>query len=138
MKKLVSIDYGTKRCGLAISDELQIIGSPLKTVPTFELLKSLKQLAVEEELEGFVLGQPIGLKGESTDVSRSVFKFSQKLKSTFPELKVWMHDERFTSKLAFKAMIDGNLPKEKRKNKSIVDKVSAALILQSFIDQRTR
>ena len=136
MSKILSIDYGSKRCGLAISDELQMIGSPLRTVATHEVINDIKDITKSEELEGLVIGLPKNLKGGDTDASKPVLSFTKRIKKLFPELKVWSEDERFTSKIAFQAMLDGNVPKHKRRDKSVIDKVSASIILQSFLDRR--
>jgi len=136
MLKILSIDYGSKRCGLAISDELQMIGTPLRTVPSHELLSDIENLMKSEALEGIVIGRPKDLKGKDTDASKLVSVFIKKLKKKFPKLEIWSEDERFTSKIAFQAMLDGNVPKHKRRDKSVIDKVSASIILQSFLDRR--
>lgn len=136
MLKILSIDYGAKRCGLAISDELQMIGSPLRTVPTQELIEDIKNLLKDDALEGIVIGIPKDLRGRDTDASKMISVFIKKAKKTFPNLKIWSEDERFTSKIAFQAMLDGNVPKHKRRDKSVIDKVSASIILQSFLDRR--
>jgi len=136
MSKILSIDYGSKRCGLAISDDLQMIGSPLRTVATHELFVDIGQLLENEDVEGIVIGLPKDLRGGQTDASKLVMKFIKKVKRAFPNLKVWSEDERFTSKIAMQAMLAGNVPKHKRRDKSVIDKVSASIILQSFLDRR--
>ncbi|HAW51729.1 MAG TPA: Holliday junction resolvase RuvX [Flavobacteriales bacterium] len=136
MLKILCIDFGAKRCGLAISDELQMIGTPLRTVRTHELLADIEYLLKSEALEGIVIGKPKDLKGNETDASKLVTVFTKKLKGKFPDLNIWSEDERFTSKIALQSMLEGNVPKNKRRDKSVIDKVSAAIILQSFLDKR--
>ena len=119
-----------------MSDELQMIGSPLRTVATHEIINDIKEIIKSEELEGIVIGLPKNLKGGDTDASKPVLSFTKRIKKLFPELKIWSEDERFTSKIAFQAMLDGNVPKIKRRDKSVIDKVSASIILQSFLDRR--
>lgn len=131
---IIGIDFGLKRTGLAITDDLKMIGSPLETVPTNEIFIRLQALVTEKNIEGFVLGMPVGLDNRSTDSTRFVVEFVEKLKKTFPNKQVWTVDERFTSKMAKQTMIDGNVPKMKRRDKGMVDKISAAIILQSFLD----
>ena len=134
MSIIIGIDFGLKRTGLAITDDLKMIGSPLETVPTRELIERLQVLIQEKDIEGFVVGMPVGLDNRSTDSTRFVIDFIEKLKKIFPKKQIWTVDERFTSKIAKQTMIDGNLPKKKRRDKGMVDKISAAIILQSFLD----
>ena len=131
---ILGIDYGLKRTGLAITDELKIIGSPLETVETKLLFDRLQALFQAKKLEGFVVGMPVGLNNKSTDATNHVIQFIQKLKNKFPETPVFNVDERFTSKIAKQSMLAGNVPKMKRRDKSMVDNISAAIILQSFLD----
>ena len=131
---IIGIDFGLKRTGLAITDELKMIGSPLETVATKEIIVRLQELVAEKNAEGFVVGMPVGLDNRITDSTRFVLEFVEKLKKTFPNKQVWTVDERFTSKMAKQTMIDANVPKMKRRDKEMVDKISAAIILQSFLD----
>ena len=134
MGVIIGIDFGLKRCGLAVSDELKMIGTPLKTVGNHEIYHALREMKDSMDVEGFVVGLPKGLKGEDTDATAAVHKFLKKLKATFPDQRVWTQDERFTSRIAQKSLIEGNLPRNKRREKGMVDKVSACIILQSFLD----
>jgi len=132
---ILGIDFGLKRSGLAITDDLKMIGSPLETVETKHLFTKLEELLTQKEVEGIVVGMPMGLDNKSTDATGHVIDFIEKLKNKFSKMKVWTVDERFTSKIAKQTMIYGNLPKMKRRNKGIIDKISAAIILQSFLDR---
>jgi putative holliday junction resolvase len=136
MPRIVAIDYGNKRVGLAVTDPLQMIASPLETVHSKDILEFLKNYVSVEEVEAFVLGMPVNLDGSETDATPHVRGFSRQLKKEFPEIPVHLHDERFTSKMAFQAMIAGGMSKKDRREKGNIDKVSAAIILQSFMDSK--
>jgi putative Holliday junction resolvase len=133
MARIIAIDYGLRRTGLAWTDPLQIIASGLETVATSDLKNRLKELVVREEIEAFVLGWPTQLDGEDTDTTEPVRKFSERLKKAFPEQEVILWDEQFTSQMAMRAMIDAGVPKKKRRNKALVDQVSATIILQDYL-----
>ena len=137
MKKILSIDYGGKRCGLAISDELQMIATPVGTVARNDLMGELSRLLSSEDIEGIAIGLPLGLRGEATDATKEVMDLINRLGKRFPGIEIWTEDERFTSKLAVQAMVSGNMPKSKRRDKSNIDKISATIILQSFLDRRS-
>ncbi|MCZ6519950.1 MAG: Holliday junction resolvase RuvX [Bacteroidetes bacterium] len=134
MARLIAIDYGLKRVGLAIADPLKIIASPYQTVSTPELEDFLLSFDQKEVIEAFVVGMPKNLKNESTQATEMVENFVKQLKTTFPEIPVHLVDERFTSKMAVDAMIAGGAKKKDRRIKENVDKISAAIILQSFLD----
>ena len=133
MGRVLAIDYGTKRTGIAVSDELKMIASGLTTVATNDLLTFLKEYTKTEKVELFVIGEPKQMNNEPSESTVSINLFIQKLKDTFPKISIERVDERFTSKIAFQTMIDSGLKKSQRKNKSLVDEISATLILQSFL-----
>ncbi len=135
MPRILALDYGGKRTGIAVTDPLKIIASALTTVPSGELLKFLQDYCSTEVVESFVVGYPKSLKGEPTDGTKLVEKFVEKLKSTFPEIPVNLVDERFTSKIALQSMISSGMSKKNRSEKGNVDKVSAVIILQDFLSQ---
>jgi putative Holliday junction resolvase len=135
--RILAIDFGTKRVGLASTDPLQIIASPLDTVPNKDIFTYLKTYLSSEEVEKIIVGMPKNLQNEDTHATESVRKFVLKLKETFPDIKIITTDERFTSKMAFQTMIDGGLKKKDRQNKETVDKVSATIILQSYMQSNS-
>ncbi|MDP5120166.1 MAG: Holliday junction resolvase RuvX [Spirosomaceae bacterium] len=135
MPRILALDYGGKRTGIAVTDPLKIIASALTTVPSNELLKFLQDYCSNEAVESFVIGYPVSLKGESTDGTKLIEKFVEKLKSTFPEIPVNLIDERFTSKIAMQSMIASGMSKKSRREKGNVDKVSAVIILQDYLSQ---
>ena len=133
MGRLLAIDYGKVRTGLAVTDPLKIIATALETVKSQELLSYLKKYAEQETVEVFVLGLPISLRSEDTPTTTRVREFGQKLQEAFPEIPVKYVDERFTSKMAMDSMIASGTKKKDRQNKGNTDKVSAVIILQSFM-----
>jgi putative Holliday junction resolvase len=133
MGRVIAIDYGKKRTGLAVTDPLRIIATPLDTVPTHELLTFLKKYLDKEQVDEFVIGMPKTLLNEDSEIAPLVRKFISELQKAFPEKKISEADERFTSKIAMQAMIDGGMKKKDRQQKGNVDKISATLILQSFL-----
>ena len=133
MARIMAIDFGTKRTGLAVTDELQIIASGLTTVPTKELLNFLKDYTNKEKVELFLVGEPKQMNFENSESEVSITKFVNKLKNDLPKIPVKRVDERFTSKMAFQSMIDSGLKKKQRKNKALVDEISATIILQSYL-----
>ncbi|MEQ8474764.1 Holliday junction resolvase RuvX [Fulvivirga sp.] len=137
MGRILAIDFGTKRVGLASTDPLQIIASPLDTVPNKDIFTYLKTYLSSEEVEKIIVGMPKNLQNEDTHATESVRKFVLKLEETFPDVKIITADERFTSKMAFQTMIDGGLKKKDRQNKETVDKVSATIILQSYMQSNS-
>lgn len=137
MPRIIAIDYGSKRTGIATTDPLQLIASPLTTIPTKELLTFLKRYFQEEEVEKIVIGMPKNLANKDTHSTASVRKVINQLNKLFPEQEVIEVDERFTSKMAFAAMIEGGLKKKDRKDKATVDKLSATIILQSYLQSNS-
>lgn len=136
MKRLVGIDYGKKRVGVAVSDPLMIFASPLETVPTANIINYLKTYTSKEEVEKFVVGYPVNMDNRPSEAALYVDGFLKQLKKAFPQIPVVLEDERFTSVLAFQSLIDSGVKKMDRRDKAAVDKVSAALILQTFMDRK--
>lgn len=136
MGRILAIDYGTKRTGLAVTDPLQIIATALDTVPTETLLQYIQNYSLREPVDAFVIGMPRTLKNEDSATAPLVRSFIAKLKEAFPDKPVHEADERFTSSIAQQAMISGGMKKKDRQVKGNVDKVSAVLILQAFMDAR--
>lgn len=134
MGRILAIDYGKKRTGLAVTDPLRIIATALETVATHELLKFLKAYLQKETVDEFVIGMPRTLKNEDSEMAPLVRKFIEELKSNFPGKPVHEADERFTSRMAQRAMIDGGMKKKDRQVKGNVDKISATIILQSYLE----
>ncbi|WP_431106644.1 Holliday junction resolvase RuvX [Winogradskyella poriferorum] len=133
MGRIIAIDYGTKRTGLAVTDPMQIIASGLTTVDTKELIQYLKTYTEEEKVEKFVVGEPKQMDNTASESEVHIQKFLEKLQKEIPQVPVVRVDERFTSKMAFQTMIDSGLKKKQRKNKALVDEISATLILQSYL-----
>ncbi len=133
MGRVLAIDYGKKRTGIAVTDELQIIASGLTTVPTEELLAFLKTYLAKEEVELFLVGEPRQMDNTASESEKLILPFLERLKTNFPNIPVQRVDERFTSKMAFQTMIDSGLKKKQRQNKALIDEISATLILQSYL-----
>lgn len=133
MGRLLAIDYGTKRTGLAVTDELQIIASGLTTVNTKELVAFLKDYIKKEVVELFLIGEPKQMDNTVSESEVHIQKFITTLGKEIPEIPIKRVDERFTSKMAFQTMIDSGLKKKQRKNKALIDEISATLILQSYL-----
>jgi putative Holliday junction resolvase len=136
LPRLLAIDYGTKRTGLSVTDPLQIIATALETVPTYQLLDYLKRYVTTEPVEAFVVGLPTRLDGTDTDNTPRVKSFVGKLKAAFPDIPVHWHDERFTSAMALQSMIASGVSKKDRRVKGNIDKVSAVIILQSYMESK--
>lgn len=132
----MGIDFGTKRIGIAVSDPLNIFASPLLTVRNHEFEDFLSEYLKKETIDGFVIGYPRTMNNEASEAVNYVNPFVRKLNKTYPGIPVNLVDERFTSEMALSAMIEGGVRKEQRKDKTMVDKISAAIILQSFLDRR--
>jgi len=133
MARLLAIDYGLKRTGIAVTDELQIIASGLTTVATSELISFLKDYTSKENVELFLVGEPKQMDNSPSESEAYIYPFIKELEKLFPDIEIKRVDERFTSKMAFKAMIDSGLKKNQRKNKALIDEISATLILQSYL-----
>lgn len=136
MQRIVGIDYGKVRVGVAQSDPLGIFASPLETVPTANIISYLQNIAATEGIGRFVVGYPLNLDGRPAQAAPDVDRFLDLLQKTFPSTGITLEDERFTSVLAHRAMIDGGMKKSDRRNKASVDKISAAIILQSYLDRK--
>lgn len=136
MNRTVGIDYGRARVGVAVSDPLGIFASPLETVPATKIIEYLQNYAGRETIVRFVVGYPMNLNGAPSEAAADVDVFLKQLASAFPQVPVSLEDERFTSVLAHRAMIDGGMKKSDRRNKNSVDRISAAIILQSFLDRK--
>ena len=136
MGRILAIDYGTKRIGLAVTDPLQIFASPLNTVSPNEFDNFIEGYLKTEEVDAFVIGYPVQMNNQPSESVKYINPFIKKLKKTFPEKNIHLVDERFTSQMAFRTMIDGGVKKKDRLDKSMVDKISASIILQSFLDNR--
>lgn len=134
MGRILAIDYGTKRTGLAVSDPLRIIAGGLDTVPTHTLMEYLKKYIAANHVDIIVVGRPLQMDGSDSQSFRHIEPFVKKLKKEFPAAEVVYHDERFTSVLAQRAIIDSGIGKMKRRDKGLVDKVSATIILQSYME----
>ncbi|WP_461532405.1 Holliday junction resolvase RuvX [Sinomicrobium sp.] len=133
MGRIMAIDYGTKRTGIAITDELQLIASGLTTVSTVDLMDFILDYTQKEQVERIVVGLPKRHNNEASESEVYIQKFLKILEKSLPEIPVERVDERFTSKMAFQAMIDGGLKKKQRQNKALIDEISAAIILQSYL-----
>jgi putative Holliday junction resolvase len=133
MARIIAIDYGTKRTGIAVTDELQLIASGLTTVATKELIPFLKKYFAEEDVEMMVIGEPKRMSGEASDVEVDILRFRESVEKKFPTIRIVRQDERFTSKMAFQTMIDSGIGKKKRQNKALVDQISATIILQEYL-----
>jgi putative Holliday junction resolvase len=134
MARILSIDYGRKRVGMAVTDPLQIIATALDTVPAHQAIDYLKRYLEKEPVELFVVGEPKNLDNTPSESAPLVRQFVKQLQNTFPSVSVKMYDERFTSKMAFQSMIDSGMKKSERQKKENVDKISAVIILQSYLE----
>ena len=133
MGRLLAIDYGKVRTGIAITDELQIIASGLTTVETKDLITFLKDYISKESVELFLIGEPKQMNNEVSESENLIIPFIKKLQKAIPNISIRRVDERFTSKMAFQTMIDSGLKKKQRQNKALIDEISATLILQSYL-----
>ena len=136
MGRIIAIDYGRKRTGLAVTDSLQMISNNLTTIKSDEIFDFLSEYFSKEEVEAIVVGYPKKLNNLPSESVKYINPFIQKLKKVFPGKEIFLMDERFTSKIAFQSMIDGGLKKKDRRNKELIDTISANLILQSYLDYR--
>ncbi len=135
MDRIIGIDYGRRRTGLAVSDPLGIFASALDTIDSTKLIDYLKNYAIGERILRFVVGYPVNMDGKPSEAQADVGQFLKTLAKAFPEVPVTLEDERFTSVLAHQVMIDGGMKASQRKDKRSVDKISAAIILQSYLDR---
>ena len=137
MGRILAIDYGTKRIGLAVTDPMQIFASPLDTVSPGEFDRFIEDYLKTEEVDEFVIGYPRQMNNQPSEAVNYINPFIKKLNKKYPDKRIHLADERFTSQMAFRTMIDGGVKKKDRLDKSIIDKISASIILQSFLDKRT-
>ena len=135
MDRIIGIDYGRKRVGVAVSDPLGIFASALETVQSAKIIEYLKKYSENEKVVLFVVGYPINMDGRPSEAAKDIDIFLKHLAKAFPDIPVQLEDERFTSVLAHRAMIDGGMKKQDRQKKESVDKISAAIILQSYMDR---
>jgi len=133
MPKLLGIDFGKKRTGIAETDDLQIVASGLTTVKTPKLMDFLEDYIKKNVVEKIIIGESLDLDGNPNPIEKDIREFIESFKKKYPLIEILREDERYTSKMAFDAMIKGGLKKKKRRNKALVDQVSAALILQSYL-----
>lgn len=137
VNRIIGIDYGRKRTGIAMSDPLMMFASPVETVQTTNIIDYLKKLSQQETIERFVVGYPMNMDNRPSEAAADVDVFLKQLHKHFPEIPVTLEDERFTSVLAHRSLIEGGVRKMARRDKTAVDKVSAALILQTFMDRKS-
>lgn len=138
MGKIMAIDYGKKRCGIAVTDDLQIIASGLETVSTDAVFDFLKRYFSQNQVDSVVIGLPVDLKGNLSEVETDIQKFILTFKNEFPEVMVHRFDERFTSKMASFFISQSGKSKKKREDKALIDKVSATIILQNYLEQKQK
>ncbi|MFM6948396.1 MAG: Holliday junction resolvase RuvX [Aquirufa sp.] len=134
MGRILAIDYGLKRTGIAVTDPLQIIANGLETVPTHTLMKFLEDYFIKEQVDEIVIGMPKNLENNDTDSTQAVRNFVKAFEKKFKDRKLILHDERFTSHMAMQTMIAGGMSKKDRRVKGTVDRVSATIILQSYME----
>jgi len=135
MARILALDYGQKRTGIAITNELQLIASGLTTVDTKSIFTFLEDYLSTEKVELFVIGEPKQMDNTVSESEKFILKFITKLTNKHPNIPIKRVDERFTSKMAFQTMIDSGMSKGKRKNKALIDQISATIILQTYLDQ---
>ena len=136
MSQIIALDYGKKRIGVAYTDDLQLIASGLTTIETSKIHQFLSEYFMVNQVENIVIGEPKTLLGELNEVENDILKLIEKIKKDYPELKIHRVDERFTSKIAAHTISQSGMNKKKRQNKSLLDEISATLILQSFLEQK--
>lgn len=136
MPRIIAIDYGMKRTGLAVTDELQIIATALDTIETSKLFPFLEKYFAENNIQEIVIGLPMRMHGEVGQLEVEIQKFIGILKEKFPTIPIFRQDESFTSKMASQAIFDSGIKKKKRQDKSLIDKVSATIILQSYMSSK--
>lgn len=136
MPRIIAIDFGNKRTGLAVTDNLKMIATGLITLPPKEVIGYLKEYSSKEQIECIVIGKSNNLDNTENEIEKNIQSFIVDLKNNFPDMKIERMDERFTSKMAQQAIIDAGIKKMERRNKSLVDQVSATIILQSYLEQK--
>lgn len=133
MPRILAIDYGMKRTGIAVTDELQIIASGLTTIPSETAIAFLKDYFAKEKVCKVLIGEPKQMNGQPSESTEIIEKFVSKFKKEFPEMSLERSDERFTSKMAFQTMIDSGLNKKQRQNKALIDEIAATIMLQDYL-----
>ena len=136
MPRILALDYGLKRTGIAITDEMQIIASGLTTIESATAIQFFRDYFSKEKVEKVLIGEPKQMNGEPSQSTEIIEKFVTKFKNVFPEMAIERVDERFTSKMAFQTMIDSGLKKQQRKNKALVDEISATIMLQDYLNRK--
>ena len=136
MPRILAIDYGMKRTGIAVTDILQIIASGLTTVPSDTAIAFLKDYFSKEDVIKVLIGEPKQMNGQPSESTPIIEKFVSDFKTAFPDMKIERVDERFTSKMAFQTMIDSGLKKKQRKNKALVDEIAATILLQEYLTRK--
>lgn len=136
MPRILSIDYGQKRTGIAVTDEMQIIASGLTTIPTHTIIDFLKDYFAKEKVEAVLIGEPKQMNGQPSESASVINGFVTHFSNIFPDMKVIRVDERFTSKMAFQTMIDSGLSKKQRQNKGLIDEISATILLQDYLSAK--
>ena len=134
--RILAIDYGEKRAGIAVTDQMQIIASGLTTIPSGTALNFLKDYFAKEKVEAVLIGEPKQMNGEPSQSADAINAFTQKFTEQFPDMKVVRVDERFTSKMAFQTMISSGLKKKQRQNKGLIDEISATIMLQDYLSRK--
>lgn len=138
MGRIIAIDYGQKRCGIAVTDPLQMIASGLTTIASHTAFDFIHNYLQNEDVSAIVVGEPRDMQNNASDAARFIEPFVNRLRKQFPQMQIDRYDERFTSKIAFQSMIDAGLSRKKRQNKALVDTISATLILQSYLENKKR
>ncbi|WP_419214207.1 Holliday junction resolvase RuvX [Maribacter sp. X9] len=133
MGRILAIDYGVKRIGLAVTDEMQMIAFGLVTVPTTEFFTYLSNYTQKEKVDLIVVGEPKQMDNSASESEVHILPFIEKIKEKFPAISIKRHDERFTSKMAFQTMLDSGMKKKQRRNKALIDEISATIILQDYL-----
>ncbi len=136
MPRILSIDYGQKRTGIAVTDEMQIIASGLTTIPTHTLVDFLKDYFAKEKVEAVLIGEPKQMNGLPSQSASVINGFAKHFANIFPDIKIIRVDERFTSKMAFQTMIDSGLNKKQRQNKGLIDEIFATILLQDYLSSK--
>ncbi len=136
MGRILGIDYGRKRTGIAVTDPLQIVAGNLATVPTHTLMSFIKDYIAREQVDRIIIGQPTQLNGDPSESMKYITPFVKQLHKELPDMPVVMYDERFTSTIAHRAMIDGGMKKSDRRDKSRVDAIAATIILNDYLQSK--
>jgi putative Holliday junction resolvase len=133
--RILAFDYGKKKIGVAVTDPLKIIANGLDTIPSAQIYTFIQEYLQKEDVEAFVVGNATKDSGEDSESMKQIRPFVKSLQNKYPKIPVFMVDERYTSKMAFQTMIDAGLSKKKRRNKMLIDKISATIILQTYLEE---